>query len=270
MYTPPEAAFEILERRRKDPEINSRVVEYLGNLLPTDALTEDSPVAILARYVPRATNEDLAFADAAQEAGFTPYWASYLQDRFTTRNPEKVATARPPIQWRRSQKTRAWIVEPDKRVGGVGKLQTIYGMSSSDFQQNVREIVLDNSGQLDLAPNRFDMGQWYAAQAPRFGYEQGPMAQFYYPALMALTTTFCILYEDFDGGPNAGNGDLATFRESVVLPAIEKVRADLGLNPVIVRLPFQNGMGDTNLSFLDGEDTEEFRRNGLLPISAME
>ncbi len=99
-YTPPEAAAEILGERREDPAIRARVLQYLGDMLPSAALEQDKPVAILARYVPRATAEDRQFAKVAQEAGFTPFWASYLNERFTNRNPEKVEIIRPPTLWK--------------------------------------------------------------------------------------------------------------------------------------------------------------------------
>lgn len=265
IYTPPEAAVEILEERRQNPALRARVAEYLGDLLPCDCLELEKPVAILARYVPRATGEDRKFAEAAQEAGFEPYWASYEADRFTTRNPEKVETVRPPIRWQKGQKTRSWVVEPDKRYGGVGQMQTIYGCPSSEYQQNIREIVMLQDGIPELAVSKFDMADWYKSQAPRFGYEQGNLASYYYPAIMALATAFCALYEDFDGGPNASSGDLADFKSSVVYPAVAKVERDLGLGPVIVRLPFVAGMNETDLSFLDTEQADQFKKYGYLP-----
>ncbi len=240
-----------------------RVKEYLGRILPADSLTLEQPVALLARYVPRATGEDIAFAEIAQEAGFEPYWASYKADRFTTRNPEKVETIRPPIWWQKGQRTRSWVVEPDKRSGGIGELQTIYGNTSSDYQRNVRKAVFAEKGMTILLDNCFDVGDWYRTQAPRFGYETGNLAPFYYPATMALATMFCALYEDFDGGPNANSGDLASFRNAVVYPAIDKVERDLGLKPIIVRMPFQNGMNETDLSFLDKEQAAQFKKVGF-------
>lgn len=268
IYTSNEAAFEQLENRRQDPQVRLRVAEYLGNILPADCFENEQPVAFLARYVPRATGEDKLFTEIAQEAGFTPYWASYVADRFTTRNPEKVETVRPPIRWQKDQKTRAWVVEPEKRQGGVGELETAYGYSSLDFQKGIRQLVLNKCGLGKLSDNTFDMGDWYKTQAPRFGYTEGNLAPYYYPAMMALATTFGVLYEDFDGGPNANSGDLAAFRNKVVYPSIDKVEAELGLNPIIVQLPFKQGMNETDLSFLDKEEADQFKQCGSLAIQS--
>jgi hypothetical protein len=266
IYTPQEAALEVIESRRQDPEVQARVAEYLGSLLPANCFEQERPVAILARYVPRATGEDRIFAERAEEAGFVPYWASYVADRFTTRNPEKVETIRPPIRWQKGQKTRSWIVEPEKRQGGIGELETTFGYASADYQQGIREIVLQRDGVAELADNTFDMGDWYKTQALRFGYTGGNLAPYYYPATMALATTFGALYEDFDGGPNAGNGDLAAFMGQVVYPAIDKVERELGLSPVIVRLTYQERMNETDLSFLDTDQAEQFKKFGSMSL----
>jgi len=118
LYTAREVAAEILGERQQDTRLMDRVRGYLGNYVPDSRLELPSNIAYLARYVPRATVEDRLFADQAREDGLIPYWASYVDDRFTTRNPEKVATVRPSIDWSNGQKTRSWVVEPDKRVGG--------------------------------------------------------------------------------------------------------------------------------------------------------
>ena len=269
IYTSADAALEVIEERRSSSEIRDTVAAYLGNILPSDCLVQEKPVAILARYVARATGEDKAFAQSAQQAGFVPYWSTYKGDRFTTRNPEKVETVRPPIRWQKGQRTRSWVVEPAKRLGGVGELETIYDCSSSQYQRSIRNLVLPNDGLEELVANEFDMGSWYRVQAPRFGYTGGNLAPFYYPATMALATAFCVLYEDFDGGPNASSGDLAAFREGVVYPAYDKVERELRLKPMIVRLPFQEGMNETDLSFLDKDQAEHFKIFGSVPVQSV-
>ena len=262
IYTPKEAAFEMIMERRENLALREKVVQYLGERLFAACFFADTPPAFLARYVPRATDEDRLFADEAREAGFTPYWSSYLADRYTVRNPEKVQTIRPPIRWAKGQRTRQWVVIPEERNGGIGGLNTIFGYTSAEYQNGVRELVLTNDGDKELTENTFDMTDWYRFQAPRFGWESGNLATYYYPATMALASVFGVLYEDFDGGPNAGNGDLAAFRDSVVYPAIAKVTQDLGVNPVIVQLPYRESMGETGLEFLDSDTAELVRTLG--------
>lgn len=266
IYTPREAALETIMERRNDPELREKVEQYLGERLPAACFFADMPPAFLARYVPRATDEDRLFADEAREAGFAPYWSSYLADRYTTRNPEKVQTIRPPIRWTKGQRTRQWVVAPEDRSGGIGELNTVFGYTSAEYQQAVRELVLANDGNEELAGNTFDMTDWYKFQAPRFGWESGNLAAYYYPATMALASTFGVLYEDFEGGPSAGNGDLTAFRNQVVYPAIDKVTRDLGIAPIIVQLPYREGMNETGLEFLDYDTATTMRTLGSKAI----
>lgn len=262
IYTPASMAADVLMERKQNQPLKERVGEYLGNIVPASCLGASEPIAFLARYVPRATNEDKLFAEAAQTDGFTPFWASYVSDRFTTRNPEKVATVRPIIQWGKNQRTKTWVVAPENRVGGVGELKTVFGATSTDYQREIRATVFRNDDQPTIADQTFDMGEWYKLQANRFGYQTGRLAPYYYQALMALTIANGVLYEDFDGGPNAGSGDLKAFREEIVYPAFDEAERAIGERPLIVQLPFRDNMEVTDMSFLDDEKAAQLKQFG--------
>ncbi len=122
-----------LRLRQEDGDLAARVLELLGGRLPAGFPDDRVPTAMLARYVPRATGEDLAFATSAAAAGMRPYWASYVSDRFTTRNPEKVDTLRPPVRLPKGQRTRSWIVPPSERNAGVGLARTGCGHSATAY-----------------------------------------------------------------------------------------------------------------------------------------
>jgi hypothetical protein len=266
LYTPIAAA-EIIGERNQDMRLQERVARYLGGLLPPTGGDTDRPRAVLMRYVARGTNEDVEFAAEALAHGFGPYWATYLDDAFTTRNPEKVDIARPPLRWAKGQKTRSWVVSADQRNGGVGRLATNYAVPTSDYQAELRGLVFDRQGLASHRANSFDMGNWYAVQAPRFGYSgEGAKAPYYYPAIMAWAALNAV-FEDYDGGPNAGGGDLARFRNRVVVPAFERVQAELGITPVLVQLPYVAGMSETDLSFLDAEATINLQKYGRIGTS---
>ena len=66
IYTPKEAALEVIMERRNNSELRERVTRYLGERLPAACFLADTPPAFLARYVPRATDEDRLFADEAR------------------------------------------------------------------------------------------------------------------------------------------------------------------------------------------------------------
>lgn len=265
-YTPPQVASAILAERQTDERLVEKAKRFLGGNLPSTELQIGRKIAFLARYVPRATAEDLLFAKVAEDDGFEAYWASYLDDRYTERNPEKVATVRPTLLLPKGQRTRSWVVERAQRCGGVGRLQTRFGYSAEAYQQGLREVIFGSRAASNLVMNTFDMGSWYRQQAERFGYEQGNLAPYYYPALMALTTVFGVLYEDFNGGPNAGNGDLARFTREVVTPAYDRVRDVLGVTPLVVQMPYMEGMGDTDVRFLEPEQVVQLQQTGSRTI----
>ena len=266
IYTPPQQALETIEERRVDTKLLVKASKFLGGLLPAGCFgvngDNNVPPAILARYVPRATSEDTIYADISGAAGLNPYWASYLGDRYTVRNAEKVSTIRPTVMWAGGQRTKQWIVAPENRVGGIRYMQTMFGCTSAEYQQGIREIVFNEKGSNDIVNNTFDLTAWYRLQAARFGYESGNLAPFYYPALMGLVAVYGVLYEDFDGGPSSSNGDLAMFIRQVVYPAICLVGENLGVKPVIVQLPYQKGMNETNLAFLSPEEAKLVKERG--------
>lgn len=268
IYTAPEQALDKLMQRKTDPRVLERVANYLGSDFPDNSVLDDAKqVAVLARYVSRATDEDRFFADFARSYGFEPYWAAYLADQYTTRNPEKVQTLRPPIRWQKAQKTRQWLVAPENRQGTMGQIPTLYGYSVADYQQGLRKLVFDRDGNSEIQQNTFDMSGWYQRQAPRFGYTTGDkLSLYYYCATMALATSFCVIFEDFDGGPNSINGDLASFTDNIVYPAINKIKTDLGLDPIIVRLPYREGFNETGLEFLGADAENSIKQLGVLSV----
>jgi hypothetical protein len=97
MYTAPGEIQAELARRRRDKGLVAAVMEFIGNALPK-GWPEDRPIATLDRYVATARIEDIVFSHAARSIGLRPFWPTYLKERYTTRNPEKVSCLRPRIQ----------------------------------------------------------------------------------------------------------------------------------------------------------------------------
>lgn len=265
IYTPRSAAAELLVDRKSDESLQARAARFLGGCLPSQCFDVEL-VAYLPRYVPSATLEDEVFAEEARLAGLSPYWASYNDDKYTNRNSEKVRTIRPPLLLPKGQRTRQWIVEPGKRAGGMGNLETVYGYTSTDYQKGLRQTVFNRMGDAGLVDNTFDMSEWYRMQANRFGYEGGNLAPYYYPATMALAATQGVMFDDFD--TELGTfGDLAQFRNDVVYPAIDQVTEALGVAPIIVKLPYYKELDATCLEFLDQDEVGLLRTVGSVALT---
>jgi hypothetical protein len=266
-YTDPNAAREIIGNRMADTQLNYKLAEFLGGSLPEAVVKLGEPTAVLARYVPSAREEDTAFIDIAEEAGMIPAWASYRQDQYVSANPEKTGTLRPAINFSDSDRTRSWIVAKDDRKEGqpIGEMPTIYGYSVMDYHEAIRELAMGQVSSSAYIGNTFDFSDWYKEQAIKNGWDPNSndkASEAYYPAAMAAAAVRYALLEDFHDGPNANNGRLDTFRKNIVYPAIAQVQEELGVSPIIVRIPYQSGMGDINLRFRDKAETNTFKTKG--------
>jgi hypothetical protein len=240
MYTDPQKVVGELARRRKDKGRLAAILEYLGGRLP-EGWPEGAPIATLNRYVATARFEDVAFAHAAMSLGLRPFWPTYHAERYTTVNAEKVSCLRPRILRPKLQVTRRWLVEDHEQYDGqpLGSIP-IGSRMLQEVHAEARQIVLG-----EVADNTFDVSEWNQAQARRFGAtaDTTRLAPHYYHGVMALYLCHGVLFEDFDGGPNAGAG-LTQFVAEVVRPAIEAVTVQFGLKPLIVRLPCLVGFLD--------------------------
>lgn len=215
------------------------VCEYLGDL--PAGWPVDKPIATLNRYVATARVEDLVFAHAALSLGMRPFWPTYLAEKYTVTNTEKVSCLRPRIQRPKLQSSRGWIADSQQWNGQSLGSVMIGGRALQEVHQQARREVLPG----DVVDNVFDISDWNQSQAVRFGAGPGEsrLAPYYYHAVIGLYIGHGILFEDFDGGPNEGNG-LGEFVDTTVIPAIKSVTAIFGLEPLIVRLPYCPGFLD--------------------------
>ncbi|HSX14377.1 MAG TPA: hypothetical protein VLE72_00500 [Candidatus Saccharimonadales bacterium] len=183
----------------------------------------------------------MVFAHSAASLNLWPYWPTYLAERFTSTNPEKVSCVRPRVHRPKLQASRSWLVKDHQQLPG----QTLGGIrvgevSLPEVHDQARQLVLDP----EMSGNTFDVSTWNQAQAVRFGSNgSGRLAPHYYHAVMALYVCHGVLFEDFDGGPNAESG-LGSFVAEVVRPAFEAVSQTFGVKPLIVRLPYTAGFLD--------------------------
>ena len=229
-----------LNRRRKDRALMRSIREYLGEL--PAGWPPDKPIATLNRYMATARVEDIAFSYAARSIGMRPFWPKYLSEKYTATNAEKVSCLRPRVQRPKLQTRRSWLVDDQRHWvnSPLGSI-SVGDLSLQELHQQARRKVLDD----DVADNVFDISDWNQSQAIRFGAKPGEsrLAPYYYHGVMGLYIAHGILFEDFDGGPNEGNG-LKEFVDATVIPAIKSVTAAFGLEPLIVRLPYCPGFLD--------------------------
>ena len=244
-YTPNEAVAE-LHRRREDPGLTRVVEEYIG-IMPDNLPNE--PFTALCRQVATGRGEDIAFADLSHRIGLVPFWPTYVEDRFTTRNPDKVKLCKLSIEDPKQPEgysNRKVVKRMDLYDGTASLAEVKTGcfrdgeqMSLPSLHQHLRSHALNGS-----AGNTADFSGWLIALAKRGGIvaELENAAKEYYPYYLALFVCHGVLVEDFSGGPNSGAG-LANFVYEVVRPAVGRVRAVTGYEPIYVRLPWQDSFG---------------------------
>lgn len=238
-----EEAVQELERRRNDEALIHRVCGFIGEVpegLP------DQPFAALCRQVATARREDFAFEQLAGSMGLMPFWPTYLSDVFTSKNPDKTALCKLPIEDSRQQSgyTRRRIANIGEFDGRVTMREvptqcTFEGMPLRlpELHQHVRSHVLNGT-----AKNTADFSTWLLGQAARQGVfpGNGNVAKCYYPQYLSLFVVHGVLIEDFSGGPNDSAG-LHRFVRDVVKPAATRVADETGCLPLYVKLPWQAG-----------------------------
>lgn len=265
LYTPRQAAVEIIGERMNDRALTTRLMEYLGGDLPDDFPESDTPIAYTAPYLAGGTVWERNFAIQARRDGFEPWTATYERDMYVNSNGSKVAALRPTLLLPKGQQTKQWVVRPSDREGCIGAIPTIFGSSEdpgqqdtvSDYQRGLRTIVFDDAG-LTGGDNIFDMSRWYADQARRFGYESGPnKAPAYYNAIMALVAVRAALYDQVYSA-----GKMTPFTQKVMGPAYDTACKALGVSPVIVEQVGLDNMNVTDLRFLSDEEAVVLRNVG--------
>lgn len=241
MYTDATVVKEELSRRRKDKGLLNSVMEYMGGTLP-EGWPENKAIATINRYVATARVEDMVFAHSAASIALQPFWPTYHAEQFILTNPEKVSCLRPRVQRPKLQISRSWLVSSHEQWVGrpIGSIE-VNGKKLQQVHDLARLEVLSP----EVANNVFDVSSWNHEQARRFGAttESQRLAPHYYHAVMGLYIYHGVLFEDFDGGPNASSG-LDGFVQEVVVPAIQSVAKLFGLQPLIVRLPYAPGFLD--------------------------
>lgn len=231
VYTPLPLAVDELAARRGNQAIVDRVLEYIGNDTPDSRLLEGAPAVISGDYVARGTTADVRLARQVLDAGGQPYWATY-DDAYSGDNPVKASIVKPEIMLPSGAICDRRIVTRGDREGGMMTRRTIFGTSLAEYHAMLRREVFIGAGLAAVDNNVFDMGPWYRSQAERFAPgSTARLAERYIVARTALGV-LCAQAVSYDTRHYASG-----FMDAVVLPAIERVRKDIGMDPIFVRRP---------------------------------
>ncbi len=229
-YTSPNEARKVLHERQKNG-VKKKVMDWFMErgydlLFPTTI----PDMAVLARYVATARYEDVVFKLMAENAGLTPFWMEYTGDKFVTCSSGKRSLLYPFMCDGRG-----------KRGGFRLKKQRLANPHRWDGNP-ISSIVLDDGTPLvEWHHRRQDaiFGKVFRHDAtPWFKRFDG--AKEYYPFYLAFFVAHGVLFEDYHGGESGDRLDL--FTTDVFEPAFSRVTEEIGYSPIIVPLPWWDGL----------------------------
>ncbi|HXV20884.1 MAG TPA: hypothetical protein VD811_07860 [Desulfuromonadales bacterium] len=219
MYSSTEHAREELRKRRTDLKLRREVETWLGAV---PEFLRGEPRAVLARQVATPNFEFCRFVEAAQRTGLKPVCPEYRGDKFSSRNPDKVALAKMTFHHGKGRKngdrntTHRVINFYDWDGKPLNRIETLWGEQFLDFHH--RLLARQFPG-VEIADNT----DWLK--------RMGGKPSLFWPRLFALFLCHGLMFDNFHP-----EGHETVFTREVIQPALAEVTARFGRPPLIVPL----------------------------------
>jgi len=220
IYTSLEDAKKEIWRRWNDKELRKKVEDFLGGDIPEPFRKE--PRAVLFREPMTPDGELAYFLKLSKTLKLKPLGWEYLDDKFTTRNEDKVCLGKMHFS-RGLDKNGNPIVYykkiidlPDSENKKFKEIKTLWGENFIDFHHR---ILNENFGKIEL----FDASKWLKLK--------GGKALKYYVNYLSIFICGGILFENF-----VINEDTMDFYQKIVRPALDKLFKKFGIKPLIIKL----------------------------------
>lgn len=185
--------------------------------------------ATLARQVATARFEDIVFQRLAHRAGLTPLWLQSTQDKLVSSSTYKRSLTHPYLC---------------ARVGKAGPITTRVSLCSlaTELGKPLRDVVcVDGASLVEYHNTRQNVYLGEVVRddaAPLMGRFKN--ASEYYEYLLSFFVAHSVLFEDYHGGESGGALD--AFTSQVFEPAWHRVRETFGYEPLVVTMPWWNGL----------------------------
>jgi len=224
LYSTKEEVISELKKRWADKELTNKLEYFLRKKIPKCFLNE--PRAVLGRQIATPDNEFKIFYEKATELGIKPLVFEYLDDLFTTNNHGKLCLAKMFFYkgLNNDKKTKESEIRSIELGGNLNEnkkfkdIKTLWNENFVDFHHRILRKKFD----LEL----YDASTWYK--------DMGGKAQLYYAQYIALLTIKNVLFE------NSEPGKEENFFNKVFLPAVELVKKEFGLKPLIMPISPQD------------------------------
>ena len=222
VYTPFSEALKILEERRKDKELEKKVLELLKDDIPS-FISKDRKHGVLFRHIATPNNETKYFLALVKDSGLDPVICEYLEDIFSPDSNEykhslaKMRIHKDPALLRSIfEKEHNNIVDFNENKGKkIKDVLTKWNEPLVDFHRN----LLKNFFSDDIV--FWDSSNWCV--------RNGKAPSLYYKKFFLLFVYHGILFDNF-----LFNKEEIEFSEKIILPAIQAVIDMTGVKPLIV------------------------------------
>lgn len=221
IYTPLEEAKEEIWRRWNNQELKKDVISYLGDV---PSVFETEPRACLFRSVSSPDTECKNFLEMTKLINLKPIGGEYLDDKFATKNRDKLGLAKMAFFHGWNKRGGAIIcykcVIDCKTCDGsnILKIHTSWGEKFVDFHHRIFSFT-------PLRMEFFDASSWLKLN--------GASVSELYLKYLALFICHGVLFEDFITNEDEEEEE---FFHSVVHPSFEKLINLFGVKPLIVSL----------------------------------
>jgi hypothetical protein len=247
LYTPLHTAYQELERRRRDSDLEQKVDALLGGNIPSPL--RDGPKAVLARSVMSPNYEVRRFSTVTDQFGNIPplYW-EYHNDKFTSNNELKRMLGKMYFfnGMGRNNGPRVDALKVIDFPAADGQrfsaLRTLWGQNFIEFHHQLFDAQHRNA-----SSTFYDSSDWLSAQ--------GGSAVSYYHSFLTLFVRHAILFENV-----LLNKHEIGFTSSVFLPTFLAIQRQLGVKPLIVTLQPTHAEINPFWMYYPGADLEHVRQ----------
>ncbi|HYC83373.1 MAG TPA: hypothetical protein VEB60_02415 [Candidatus Paceibacterota bacterium] len=216
VYSTLQEAKNALLERRDNQDIKEP--DFLPEVLRSE------PYAVIFRHIATPNYELRRFISSAELAGLKPLILEYTEDRFTSLNEwkrslGKICLHQEPDGLSHPRSENKSVIDFNDNNGKpISQAKTLWGQSLTEFHH---ELFLKSFP--GLANNIFDLSDWVK--------QNGSDPKTYYKRFLSLFIKNGILFENF-----LLNQEEINFTKNVILSALEEIKEETGLKPLIVPL----------------------------------
>ena len=224
MYTTLSEAKAEVWKRWNDKELRKKVEEYLGEI---PEVFRHEPRAAISRSIITPNQELFYFLDLAESVGLKPIGFEGVEDKFCTKNLDKVSLGK--LSFCGDVKSgfkESYVCKKDVSVIDLMKsdgkrfcdIETLWGENLVDFHH--RLLKNHNSG-----IETFDDFKWFTSKNKKNSSNE------YYDNFLSFFLCYGILFENFHA-----NGKEKSFTDEVIVSSFKKIEELFNIKPLIVPL----------------------------------